>query len=55
MNEDEKWFGKKLILDQDVIYIGDEENPKDNPYFQAWAKAFKEVYGCKEPPKEEEK
>jgi hypothetical protein len=41
-------FGKTLILNKDGVYIGDGENPKDNPYFQAWEKALKEVYGNKD-------
>jgi len=45
---DEDWFGKTIILNQDVIYIEEGENPKNNPYIQAWGKALKEVYGNKD-------
>ncbi len=48
------WFGKEIVITQDVVYVGDGENPKDNPYMQAWAKALKEVYGKKDQEDEED-
>lgn len=39
------YFGSTLEITGDVEYIGEGENPKDNPYFQAWSRAFKEIYG----------
>jgi len=38
----------RLVLTEDVEYIGKSENPKDDPYFQAWKKALIEVYGREE-------
>lgn len=46
--DDNDWFGKKITIDQEVKYVGEGEDPKDNPYMQAYAKALKEVYGKKE-------
>lgn len=39
------YFGSKLEITGQVQYIGEGEDPKNNIGFQAWAKAFKEVYG----------
>lgn len=47
MNNNE-WFAKEVIISQDVKYVGEGEDPKDNPYMQAYAKALKDVYGKKE-------
>jgi|GEM_PF-4320173 hypothetical protein len=46
MNDNE-WFGKEIIITGDVQYIGDGEDPKDNQYMQAYAKALKEIYAEK--------
>ena len=37
-------FGKKLILTNDVIYIGEGEDPRDNLGFQMCVKALKEIH-----------
>ena len=50
MNE----FGREIIIDQDVVYVGEGENPKDNLAFQMWEKSFKEVYGQSERSKRED-
>lgn len=42
-----EWFGKELIIDQDVMYFGHGPDPAKNPYMQAYARALKEVYGEK--------
>jgi uncharacterized protein affecting Mg2+/Co2+ transport len=47
MNDNE-WFGKEITILGDVQYIGEDEDPNDNRYMQAYAKALKEVYGEKE-------
>jgi hypothetical protein len=39
------FFGKTVIIDQDVKYVGDGEDPKDNLGFQIWLKAYLEA--CK--------
>jgi hypothetical protein len=39
----ENTFGKIVIIDQDVKFIGKGEDPKDNMEFQAWEKAYKEA------------
>lgn len=39
------YFGKILEITDDVKYIGDGEDPKDNIEFQIWEKSFKTVYG----------
>jgi hypothetical protein len=40
MENPKHFFGKKIILDSDVQYIGEGENPKDNIGFQVWEKNF---------------
>ena len=37
-------FGSTLILSSDVKYIGDGEDPAENLYMKAFARALKEVY-----------
>lgn len=41
---DNNWYGKEIIIDEDVAYIGEGLNPKDDPYLQAWEHAIKKVY-----------
>lgn len=41
-------FGREVIVSEDVKYIGEEEDPKDNLGFQIWEKYFKEVYTNKD-------
>ncbi len=36
-------FGQEII-NEDIVYVGEGENPKDTLEFQIWEKAFKEVY-----------
>ncbi len=38
------YFGRKLILNGNVKYIGEGEDPAENPYMKAYAKSLKEVY-----------
>ena len=42
MNE---YFGKQIILTEEVQYIGNGEDPKDNIGFQIWLNALKKVHG----------
>jgi len=37
-------FGSELILTGNVKYIGEGEDPAENPYMKAYARALKEVY-----------
>ena len=37
-------FGRELIITGDVKYIGEGEDPAENPYMKAYATALKEVY-----------
>ncbi len=37
-------FGRQLILNGDVKYVGEGEDPAENPYMKAYARALKEVY-----------
>jgi hypothetical protein len=37
-------FGSELILTGDVKYIGEGEDPAENPYMKAYSRALKEVY-----------
>lgn len=37
-------FGRELILNGDVKYIGEGEDPAENPIMKAYAKSLKEVY-----------
>jgi hypothetical protein len=39
-----EWFGKEVIIDQDIIYTGPGPDPAKNPYMQAYARALKEAY-----------
>ncbi len=39
-----EFFGKQLIITENVKYIGDGEDPSENPYMKVYAKALKEVY-----------
>jgi len=43
MNDNE-WLGKKITIQGDVQYIGDDEDPKDDPLFQCWEKSLKEFH-----------
>ncbi len=42
--ESNKYFGKEIILDENVKYIGEGEDPAENPYMKAYVNALKEVY-----------
>ena len=35
-------YGKKIVVTQEVSYVGEGENPKDNIYFKTWEKILKE-------------
>jgi len=37
-------FGATLIIDGDVKYIGEGEDPADDPLMKSYARALKEVY-----------
>lgn len=37
-------FGSELILTGNVKYIGEGEDPSENPYMKAYARALKEIY-----------
>lgn len=41
MNE---YFGKELVITGNVKYIGEGEDPAENIYMKAYARALKEVY-----------
>lgn len=38
------WFGKEVIINGNVKYIGEGEDPAENPYMKVYARALKEVY-----------
>ena len=37
-------FGRELIINGEVKYIGEGEDPAENPYMKAYATALKEAY-----------
>jgi hypothetical protein len=39
----EVFFGKELIITGEVKYVGEGEDPENNPGFIAWKKALKSV------------
>lgn len=39
-----KFYGTELTINEDVKYIGEGEDPLDNPYMIAYAKALKDIY-----------
>jgi hypothetical protein len=39
------YFGKKLVITDQVKYVGEGEDPAENIYMKAYAKALKEFYG----------
>ncbi len=40
----DEFYGAKLTITEGVKYIGEGENPANNPYMIAYAKALKELY-----------
>ena len=37
-------FGSEIIISGDVKYIGEGEDPAENPYMKAYANALKKLY-----------
>lgn len=37
----DEFFGKTLVITDEVEYIGEGEDPKDDPAFQIWEKALR--------------
>ena len=40
----DEFFGVELILNGDVKYVGEGEDPSKNPYMIAYANALKKIY-----------
>ncbi len=42
-----KFYGKEIVITSEVQYIGEGENPKDNPGFILWKEALKRCHDQK--------
>jgi hypothetical protein len=40
----DKFFGTHVVIKEDVKYVGDGEDPKNDPFFVIWQKALEAIH-----------